>query len=151
MQSVQRALREIGSAGCIAAAQELGQASAQSSSINIHLRRAEIDDGGAALIARALKAVPNGERAKLRSFSLSYNKIGDRGALAIAGALPQTLTELGLVGCSIGDNGGQAVLHWAQQAAGLSMICIEDNTMSAQMQDSFRTLRNASRRVAVFV
>ena len=75
---------------------------------------------------------------------MSYNAIGDEGASTLAASLPNTLAELGLVGCSIGDQGGGAILEWAKYASGLRMICIEDNSMSAQMCNQFTSLRGMS-------
>tara|TARA_B110000114_G_C14973798_1_gene349600 strand:+ start:363 stop:599 length:237 start_codon:yes stop_codon:yes gene_type:complete len=75
---------------------------------------------------------------------LSYNAIGGQGAKTLAGSLPGTLTELGLVGCSIRDKGGEAILEWAKFADGLLMICIEDNNMSDQMHEQFGGLKDIS-------
>ena len=96
------------------------------------------------LIANALDRTSVSELTRLGSFSLSYNVIGDEGANTLATCLPATLTELGLVGCSIGDQGGAAMLEWAKHANGLRMICIEDNSMSDQMRKQFRSLRGIS-------
>ena len=96
------------------------------------------------LIANALDRTPVSELARLVSFSFSYNAIGDDDASTVAASLPASLTELGLVGCSIGDQGGGAILEWAKYANGLRMICIEDNSMSDQMRKQFGSLRGMS-------
>lgn len=149
-QSLQSVLRDIGTAPCIALADRLEDDPARAASITLHLRRAGIDQDGAVRIAHALASVSELERAKLRSFSLSYNAIGDGGAATLATALPTSLGELGLVGCSIGDEGGEAILHWAQDARGLGMICIEGNAMSADMRQRFLDLRASFPQMAVF-
>lgn len=150
-QSLQSALRDIGTNPCVAAAEKLAQSQSARSPISIHLRRTGIDEDGATRIARALNALSNVERTRLRSFSLSYNKIGDDGALALAASLPETVGELGLVGCSIGDDGGEAILNWASNAGGLRMICVEGNSMSQDIRERFRGLRKTSPNMAVYV
>jgi len=55
-QSLQLALRNIGTPGCIAAADKLDQSNSAPSPISIHLRSAGIDEDGAARISRALRA-----------------------------------------------------------------------------------------------
>lgn len=149
--SLQSALRDISTSDSIAAADNLTQSASGSSTRSIHLRNLGIDQNGAARIGYALTSISDVERARLRSFSLSYNEIGDDGTLALAAALPVTLGELGLVGCSIGDDGGEAILNWARAASGLRMICIEGNAMSPQMRERFAGLRKTVPNVAVYV
>ena len=112
--------------------------------LNVHLRNANMTAADAKIIANALDRTPVFELARLGSFSLSYNAIGDEGAKNLADSLPATLTELGLVGCSIGDRGGKAILDWAKHANGLQMICIEDNKMSDEMRKHFGRLKGVS-------
>lgn len=119
--------------------------------LTLHLRNADITADSALRIADALASVSQSERAKLGSFSLSYNEIGDDGAIALAAVLPKRLSELGLVGCSISDLGANALLEWAANAAGLRMICIENNNVSADVRNSFRQLRETSPNLSVYV
>jgi len=112
------------------AADNLTQNAASSPSVNFHSRNAGFSADDVKLIANILGMTSARELARLRSFSLSDNTIGNEGAKALAAALPKTLTELGLVGCAIGDQGGKAILEWAKYASGLRMICIEDNRLS---------------------
>lgn len=98
-----------------------------------------------------MASVSQAELARLGSFSLSYNKIGDLGAIALAAALPRTLGDLGLVDCSIADAGAKALLGWAVNASGLRIICIENNSLSEDMRNNFRLLQNASPGLAVYV
>lgn len=149
--SLQKALRLIGSAACLEAADRLAQRTFVSSGVSVHLRRAGITADGAALIANALEPLSQTEQAGLRSFSLSYNDIGDDGATALAAALPETLRELGMVGCSMSDRGGEELLKWAANAQGLGMICIEGNAMSETMRDRYARLGRSTPGLAVFV
>ena len=141
---LQVALREIGSDVTKTAADNLARIAVSSAALNLHLRNAKMTAADVKLIANALDRTPVSELARLVSFSLSYNAIGDDGASTLAASLPATLTELGLVGCSIGDQGGGAILEWAKYANGLRMICIEDNSMSDQMRKQFGSLRGMS-------
>ena len=59
-------------------------------------------------------------------------------------SLPTTLTKLGLVRCSIGDQGARALLDWVKYANGMPMICVEDNTVSVQMRKQSNSLRGMS-------
>ena len=141
---LQVALREIGSDVTKTAADNLARIAVSSAALNLHLRNAKMTAADVKLIANALDKTSVSELSRLGSFSLSYNTIGDEGANTLATCLPATLTELGLVGCSIGDQGGVAMLEWAKHANGLRMICIEDNNMSYQMRKQFRSLRGIS-------
>ena len=143
-ESLQNALRAIGSDVTKTAADNLARIAVSSAALNLHLRNAKMTAADVKLIANALDRTPVSELARLVSFSLSYNAIGDDGASTLAASLPATLTELGLVGCSIGDQGGGAILEWAKYANGLRMICIEDNSMSDQMRKQFGGLRGMS-------
>lgn len=143
-ESLQIALRAIGSDVANTAADHLAKSAISSAALNLHLRNAQMTASDVKLIANALDRTTVSELARLVSFSLSYNAIGDEGASTLAASLPATLTELGLVGCSIGDQGGGAILEWAKYANGLRMICIEDNSMSDQMRKQFGSLRGMS-------
>ena len=139
-ESLEIALRAIGSDLTKAVADNLAKGVIGLPTLNVHLRNANMTAADAKLIANALDRTPVLELARLGSFSLSYNAIGDEGAKNLANSLPATLTELGLVGCSIGDRGGKAILDWAKHANGLHMICIEDNNMSDEMRKQFSSL-----------
>ena len=143
-ESLQIALRAIGSDVANATADHLAKSAVSSAALSLHLRNAKMTAADVKLIANALDRTSVSELTRLGSFSLSYNVIGDEGANTLATCLPATLTELGLVGCSIGDQGGAAMLEWAKHANGLRMICIEDNSMSDQMRKQFRSLRGIS-------
>lgn len=148
---LQLTLRSIGSNACIAAADKLSGRHFGSGELILHLRNADITADGAVPIADALGSVAEAELAKLGSFSLSYNEIGDDGTLALAAVLPKTLGELGLVGCSISDLGANALLKWAANASDLRMICIENNNVTETVWNSYRQLRETSPSLSVFV
>ena len=143
-ERLQSALRAIGSDVTMAVADNFASSVVSSAILNLHLRNARITAGDVKLIANALDMTPSSELARLGSFSLSYNTIGDEGAKTLANALPKTLTELDLVGCSIGDQGGKEILEWAKYAGGLRMICIEDNIISEELRNQFRGLKGMS-------
>jgi hypothetical protein len=143
-ESLQNALRVIGSDVTMAAADNFASSVVSSSILNLHLRNARITASDVKIIANALDKTPSSELARLGSFSLSYNTIGDQGAMTLANALPKTLTELGLVGCSIGDQGGKEILEWAKNASGLRLICIEENNISEELRNQFRSLKGMS-------
>ena len=87
----------------------------------------------------------------LESEPLSRHLYLKTGGLADLFAIPESTEDVGLVGCSIGDAGGEAILDWARTARGLRMICIKDNAMSDPLRQCFRDLGSASHGVAVYV
>ena len=134
-------LRTIGTEPCLEAASRLESSFETRSAFELHVRSAAIDAYGARMIAIALRSTPGRDGASLKSLSLSYNKgIGDEGAAALSHELPGSLRELGLVGCDIGDKGGQALLQWARQASDLKMLCIENNNFSDRLRFQFNLL-----------
>ena len=150
-RSLQKALKLIGSSACREAADLLAQGTSGSASVSVHLRRAGITADGAAIIAGALGSLSKVERARLQSFSLSYNEIGDDGAINLVATLPGTIYELGMVACSISDRGGEELLTWAANAKELGMVCVEGNEMSEKMRDRYTRLDKSSPGLTVFV
>jgi hypothetical protein len=146
------ALRAIGGDACIAAAQRIEAGGGGIGAISLHLRRAGLNTADAMVLAQAMSDLTDEEALTLGSLSLSYNPgIGDAGASVVAQALPATITELGLVGCGIGDQGGEALLHWAENASGLRMICVEDNQFSDETKTRFVELARAKHNLFVVV
>jgi len=146
------ALRSIGTDPCIAKAAQLEATRKDDRELSFHLRSAELDEAATAIIAGALRSLSDNEASYLASFSLSYNQgIGDTGAVHLAHALPQGLRVLGLVGCGIGDQGGEALLQWASQAQRLRMICIEGNSFSGALTARFQELARQSSSLFVVV
>lgn len=135
------ALRSIGTDVCNAAARNLEAAQASNAPFSLHLRNAGLNVSDAEVLARALLRYPSENDRMLQSFSVSYNPLlGDHGAAVLAQSLPQSVREVGFVGCNIGDTGGEALLKWARQAPRLSMICVEENKFSQSTKMHFRAL-----------
>ncbi len=147
-----KALRSIGTAPCLAKAVQLEAIQRADQELSFHIRSAELDVAATSIIAAALRSLSETEASYLASLSLSYNQgIGDAGAVHLAHALPQGLRELGLVGCGIGDQGGEALLQWARQAPRLRMMCIEGNSFSRTLTERFRVMAGQSSGLFVVV
>lgn len=147
-----KALRSIGSPVCLAAADKLEASHEKRAQVSFHLRGAALTASDVLIIADALTSLPAEASSALVSVSLSYNRaLGDAGAIALAQSLPPTVREVGLVGCGIGDAGGEAVFHWATKAPGLRMLCIEENTLSEGMKLQFIELARKNAAVVIVV
>ena len=136
------ALRAVGGSDCIAEADWLeARARNERSGIHLHLRNMNLDVRAITIIADAIRSLPSDESSLLRSLSFSYNEaLGDEGIIKLVSALPNTLVELGLVGCTMGDLAGEALLRWASNAPNLNMLCIEENKMSESVRNQFARL-----------
>jgi len=146
------ALRSIGTPACLKAAESLTTKTGSAAGFDLHLRSAGLTQADAQILADALLATAAGAGPALRSFSASYNPdLGDAGAVVLAAAFPESMTELGLVGCLVGEGGGQALLAWAKTAPNLRMICVEDNRFSADLKAQFRALALEGRQILVVV
>lgn len=132
---------EAGTAGARVAAtlESPGGAAALSSLV---LRGGGVTAAGAASLAAAIAAHP--PLGRVTTLSISYCPVGDVGTAALVErALPQlpALREVGMVGCGIGDTGGEALLVWASEAQSrLTMLCVEGNDFSASLKARFRQL-----------
>jgi len=99
-------LRSIGTPGCLAAADRLEASIGSQAGFDLHLRRAGLSQADAQVVADGMLRANAGNALSLKSFSASYNpELGDVGAATLATTFPATMTELGLVGCSVGDAG----------------------------------------------
>lgn len=79
--------------------------------------------------------------ARLESFSISYNShVSDAGVARLVAAFPPSLTQVGLVGCGLGDVAGQALLTWVRTAPALRMLCVEDNGFSSAVRAGLQSL-----------
>jgi hypothetical protein len=135
-----RALNATGKPVCLDAAAKLANAAPTTPSFDLHLRSAGLNTQDATALAAAIRKTTH-TGPVLRSFSASYNPdLTDEGVAALADAFPVTMTELGLVGCSIGDTGGWAILGWAQRATRARMICVEANDFSSTVRTALTTL-----------
>lgn len=135
------ALDLIGTPNCKDAANILRGYGPNLISFNLHLRNAGLRAQDAQVLAEAMRNTSQAQ--KLRSFSVSFNpNLTDFGIATLIASLPTTVIELGLVGCSMGDVGGAAILKWAQHAHAPSMICIEQNNISTNLRQKFTYLQN---------
>jgi hypothetical protein len=147
-----KALRSIGKPACLDAADRLSASAESRAGFDLHLRRAGLNEADARVLANGIMDADAEKTLLIKSFSASYNPdLGDAGATALAKAFPETMTELGLVGCSVGDAGGNSILEWAQTARGLRMICVEGNDFSASMRSQFQDLATLGRNILVVV
>lgn len=146
------ALRAIGTPVCLQVADRLQAQGNTVTEFDLHLRSANLDVASADRLARGIDQTTRIGGAKLRSFSASYNpELSDAGVMRLCDAFPGSLTELGLVGCELGDVSGSVLLDWASQAPSLRMICIEDNDFSDRVRSGFRDLSGRKRGLFVVV
>lgn len=147
------ALRSTGNVACLSAADRLEASQlSKTDHFDLQLRNAGLVATDAEIIAKAMRAASRRDGPALRSFSMSYNSgLTDAGVVALARAFPSTLTELGLVACAIGDEGGAALLRWGQRAVGLRMICVEGNRFSLRIRQGFTSLAQARKNLLVVV
>lgn len=147
-----QALRSTGNAACRSVADRLETSRTSNADYDLHLRNADLGAVDAEIIARAMRELSLYEAPALRSFSMSYNPgLTNAGVVLLAQAFPPTLTELGLVDCSIGDEGGVALLRWGKKAVGLRMICVEGNRFSARIRQEFASLAQEKTNLLVVV
>jgi hypothetical protein len=141
------ALTSIGKPVCLDAAQKLSSNTSKASTYDLHLRSAGLTVRDATILAAAIRQTPN-----LRSFSASYNPdITDTGIATFAAAFPDTMHELGMVGCGMRDLGALAILDWAHRASGPRMVCIEDNKLSKGTKSAFMTLKEQHKSITLVV
>jgi hypothetical protein len=135
------ALLSIGTQTCNTAAKNLAAAQTSNLPFSLHLRNAGLRVSDAEVLAMALTRYSSVNGRMLQSLSVSYNPLlGDNGTKVLAKSLPQTVSEVGFVGCGMGDIGSQALLKWARQAPNLRMICVEENKLSQSNNMQFREL-----------
>ncbi|MEE2954555.1 MAG: hypothetical protein VX780_00310, partial [Pseudomonadota bacterium] len=108
---------------------------------DLHLRDTGLDPSSATILANALRYFDASSKTFIKSLSLSYNpNLGDRGASIIAKSLRKNLSELGMVGCEIGDWGGEVIFQWVEGASNLQMICLGHNPSSERLKAQFNRL-----------
>lgn len=146
------ALKSIGKPVCLKAADILASSAGKSRFFNLHLRSADLNVTDAKILADGIKRNTAAGGGSLSSFSTSYNpELGDEGAAHLAAAFPDSMTELGMVGCNISDEGGQSILNWAKTAPNLRMICVEGNDFSNGMKALIRNISPSGRQIFVVV
>ncbi|WP_136810756.1 hypothetical protein [Desulfosediminicola flagellatus] len=131
-------LRSINKPVCEKAADNLQSLTDNKSNYDLHLRNADLTYKEIQRIAEAIKTVHDKRGPSLKSFSMSYNKhLGDEGVFVLVKALPPTVTEIGLVQCGIGDQGGDSLISWAINAPKLKWLCVEQNSFSDEIKRRF--------------
>ena len=134
-------LRSIGNQECLDVASKLEATALSQSPTQLHLRSADLSQSDVLALAKTLNTLPSDNSDRLVSLSLSYNnRVGNEGASALAQSIPSSLEEIGLVGCGIGDAGGEHLLTWAKQSENLKMICFEGNYFSENLKERFASL-----------
>ena len=133
-QQLSQILLANGNEKCIHEAELLD--SLNSPSTNLHLRDLKLSATDAISIAE-LKAT----KSDLLSISFSYNKIEDKGAIALITNLAKSVREIGLVVCGIGDRAGEVILEWLKNNSQLKMICMEKNNFSAELLSQFKQIK----------
>ena len=124
-------LRSTNDSVCETAATKLLALKGDPSSYDLHLRNADLKSEDIERISKSIKAIDDAGGPELHSFSMSYNpNLRDKGAVILSKNLPSTLTEIGLVGCVIGDKGADALLVLAQTTPKLHWLCVENNNLS---------------------
>ena len=88
----------------------------------------------------------------IKSISFSYNRlIGDDGTITILNTLSNTVNEIGLVDCGIGDRGGKIILKKIKNLTNLKMLCIEQNNFSDPIKQEFKTFSSYNPQVLIVV
>jgi len=64
-------------------------------------------------------------------------------------AIPESVSEIWLVGCGIGDIAGVAILDWMKQSANLQMICMEQNNFSTDFQQGLYIFKKQNPQIMV--
>jgi hypothetical protein len=135
------ALRAIGNTACLRLALNLSNLPVATKSFNLHLRNANLILRDVKLIASAMCKGEDISGPSLLSFSMSYNfNITDIGVQALVSVLPDTITDIGFVGCGLSDKAGLALLRWARILENLQLICIEENNFPQVLKDKFISL-----------
>ncbi len=143
-----KVLRTIGSSECIKKAQQLEDDDYKTRTLN--LRNLSLKPNNITAIATILKQENYNNTNVIKSISFSYNTLmGDAGATALAKSLPTSLSEIGLVECGIGDNGGRAILNVVKRLPQLKMICIEQNKFSDQLKMEYEAFGQANPKITV--
>lgn len=143
------ALRMTGNNACLKEAARLTETTHAKSGFYLHLRSANLSLDDAISISNAMGSdtdQPSGlmseqNELSMRSFSISYNRnVQNAGAVAFIQNLPKSITEIGMVGCDLGDETGEALVKWMGQATALKMICVEGNNFSSDMRQKLSQL-----------
>ena len=118
---------------------------------DFHLRNAGLDFKEVQIISNAMMKATKHGILNLKSFSLSYNpEITDQGVVLLVKAFPPQITELGLVGCDLGDEAGEGIYQYLENSA-LELVCIEGNNFSPVLMDKFKKLREQKSNLSLII
>ena len=118
---------------------------------DFHLRNAGLDFKEVQIITNAMMKATKHGILNLKSFSLSYNpEITDQGVGLLVKAFPPQITELGLVGCDLGDEAGEGIYQYLENSA-LELVCIEGNNFSPVLMDKFKKLREQKPNLSLLI
>jgi hypothetical protein len=129
-------LKSIATKKCLQAAISIENDS--SKEIKLELRDAGLDLTQVKQLARVFASLTDEDMYQLKTLSFSYNNLGDEAVSYLITSMPQNLSELGLVGCSITDTGGKELLGWLKKTSDLKLLCIENNKFTANLKTEFR-------------
>lgn len=133
LKEIASVLRQTGNLECLKAAENLENKPHPYRTL--HFRSLDLKPQDILALATIIEQATQETKAQIKSISFSYNNLmGDAGATALAGCLPPSICEIGLVGCGIGDKGGYEMLHWMKTATNLHMICMEQNNFSEKLK-----------------
>ena len=118
----------------------------------LNLRNLGLNPTDAVAVADILKQEKINNSDFIQSISFSYNNlIADAGVIAIVDSLPLSISEIGLVDCGIGDEGGIEILNWMRKSTNLQMICAEQNNFSDTLRKEFMLFKKHHPRITVIV
>ena len=116
----------------------------------LNFRNLELDSSEVASIMEIVTE-SNANRS-IKSISFSYNQLlGDDGTITIINNLPNTVNEIGLVDCGIGDCGGKIILKKIKNLTNLKMLCIEQNNFSDLIKQEFKTFSSKNPQILIVV
>ena len=118
----------------------------------LHLRDAMLSEIDAKIISGSIQLLQKNRNIRLKSVSVSHNpKIGAGGAIAILGALPKHIEELGMVGCNLDDSIGSHIIKFINQSKSLKLVCVEDNNFSQKMRLTIGDLKKRKAKCTIVV
>ena len=145
MKQLAKVLRRIGTAECLKKVVTLEKQEFKTSTLNLRNLKLNATD-----IIEIANILQHDNDNTLRSISFSYNPlIGDEGATLLTNSFPNSINEIGLVSCGIGDIGAIEILHWMKKSTTLKMICIEGNNFSDNVKRDFKAFKKDNPHIMV--
>ena len=149
-KEIAKILRKTENLDCIQKAQSLEAHASKLSSL--HLRNLNLKPNDVVAIAAILAQEKQNNNSFIKSISFSYNPfMGDTGAIYMINSLPESILEIGLVGCGITDLGGNEIFKWLKTSSQIQMICMEQNTISDELKTKFYLYQEQHPKIVVVV